>query len=228
MFYRYEFLSSVKLNHINNFYDFCDWVDGSRTGSENKKLKNNWEMDLPNTHSAWKIIEEDWRTNVTIGHFLTPIKNTLPLFVKYEPGCLYDWHCDNTLMGENEDVRSDVSTTVFLNNPDEYEGGELEIEIGTQTFDVKLPAGWAFSYPTGTRHRVREITSGVRKAAIIWSQSLFRNSVDREAYGRNRKLSADLSKCVPKERISPAGDMWHIQQAIDDQQMYLLRSKAEL
>ncbi len=104
-----------------------------------------------------------------------------PLFSRYEPGMSYGTHVDNTIMScEDRIMRSDISLTLFLSDPDTYTGGELVIESthGEQVF--KLPAGAMIIYPSSTLHRVEPVTKGIRLAAVTWVQSLVRNMEERE------------------------------------------------
>jgi PKHD-type hydroxylase len=104
-----------------------------------------------------------------------------PLFSRYESGMSYGTHVDNSLMGSGANImRSDLSLTLFLSDPDTYMGGELVIEStqGEQTF--KLPAGAMVVYPSSALHRVEPVTQGVRLAAVTWVQSLVRDASDRE------------------------------------------------
>jgi PKHD-type hydroxylase len=103
------------------------------------------------------------------------------LFSRYEAGMDYGTHVDNALMGSDAALmRSDISLTLFLSNPESYTGGELVIEStqGEQAF--KLPAGAMIIYPSSTLHRVELVTQGVRLAAVTWVQSLVRDMGDRE------------------------------------------------
>jgi PKHD-type hydroxylase len=103
------------------------------------------------------------------------------LFSRYEAGMDYGTHVDNALMGSDAALmRSDISLTLFLSNPESYTGGELVIEStqGEQAF--KLPAGAMIIYPSSTLHRVEPVTQGVRLAAVTWVQSLVRDMGDRE------------------------------------------------
>jgi PKHD-type hydroxylase len=101
------------------------------------------------------------------------------LLSRYGPGMEYGSHVDDAIMGQPR-VRSDVSVTVFLSAPEDYDGGELVIEAagGEQAF--KLPAGHAIAYPSTSLHRVEKITRGTRLVAVTWVQSLVRAAEDRE------------------------------------------------
>ncbi|MBW4553484.1 MAG: Fe2+-dependent dioxygenase [Aphanocapsa sp. GSE-SYN-MK-11-07L] len=104
-----------------------------------------------------------------------------PLFSRYQEGMHYGTHVDNALMGKDADlIRSDISLTLFLSDPDSYTGGELVIEStqGEQAF--KLPAGAMIIYPSSTLHRVEPVNQGVRLAAVTWVQSFVKDTGDRE------------------------------------------------
>ncbi len=109
-----------------------------------------------------------------------PCQFTAPLFVRYEPGMRYGAHVDAALMGPGGNVRTDVSITVFLNDPSEYEGGELAIELPGGVRQVKLPAGDAVAYPTFAVHQVNPVQSGQRLVAVTWAQSRVRDPQMRE------------------------------------------------
>lgn len=100
--------------------------------------------------------------------------------VRYEPGMNYGWHVDEALFPSQPPIRSDLSCTVFLNSPQDYDGGELTIQLGAQELSYKLEAGSAILYPSTTIHRVTPVTRGVRLAAITWLQSWVADSNRRE------------------------------------------------
>ena len=102
-----------------------------------------------------------------------------PMFNRYESGGNYGNHIDNAIQTNRfsgQQVRTDVSTTVFLNDPEEYEGGELVVEDSYGTHEVKLDAGDAIVYPSTSLHRVEPVTRGVRIASFLWTQSLVRDA----------------------------------------------------
>lgn len=104
-----------------------------------------------------------------------------PLFSCYEPGMSYGTHVDNSLMDSGGTLmRSDISLTLFLSDPDTYTGGELVIESTHGEEMFKLPVGCMIIYPSSTLHRVEPVTSGIRLAAVTWVQSLVRDLGDRE------------------------------------------------
>ncbi len=99
------------------------------------------------------------------------------LFSRYQPGHSYGDHVDNPIVNG---LRTDVSFTLFLSDPNAYEGGELVIGTPAGEDSVKLEAGSLFAYPSTALHRVAEVTSGVRLAAVGWVRSLIRDPAQRE------------------------------------------------
>jgi PKHD-type hydroxylase len=105
-------------------------------------------------------------------------KSLTPLILsRYEPGMEYGSHVDDALM---HGVRTDVSFTLFLSEPDSYDGGALVIETSGGEEDVKLPAGSLVAYPSTTLHRVQPVSKGVRLAAVGWARSFIRDPAKRE------------------------------------------------
>jgi PKHD-type hydroxylase len=100
-------------------------------------------------------------------------------YKEYRAGQSYGWHSDEVVSSDG--LRLDVSTTLFLNNPDEYDGGELDLRFGDFCVSVKLPAGYAVIYPTGLLHRVQPVKSGIRKVIHWWDQSNIQNPFIRDS-----------------------------------------------
>ena len=170
MFYRYELLNKVNLKHIQDFYNFSDFHDGKRTGSPNKDLKNNVEMQLEHTNAAWKIIWDLFCKHKVTRERLFACSSTVGLFVKYTEGMHYNWHSDAPYMNRTDPgkSRSDFSTTLFLNDPDEYEGGELtffdsQLKYKLKKGDIMIFPS-SFTYP----HQVLPVLSGTRYSIITW------------------------------------------------------------
>lgn len=114
------------------------------------------------------------------------------LFSRYLPGMSYGPHVDNALMGEAPQVRVDLAFTLFLSEPDTYEGGELEVEEPAGTRSFKLPAGAVLLYPANSVHQVAEVVSGRREVAVGWLQSLVRDHERRRILFELENLRAAM------------------------------------
>ncbi|MCU7862538.1 MAG: Fe2+-dependent dioxygenase, partial [Candidatus Thiodiazotropha sp. (ex Lucinoma borealis)] len=110
-----------------------------------------------------------------------PYRMADPLFARYQPGMTYGKHVDDPLMGlSGQRFRSDVSMTIFLRDPDTYQGGELIVRTTFGEKRVKLKAGSAVIYPSSSLHQVAEVSRGERLVALAWIQSYVRDPAQRE------------------------------------------------
>jgi PKHD-type hydroxylase len=155
--------------------------DGRKTaGWHARKVKKNEQADpaAKETREIGERLTAALKANPVFSSGVLPRAIRPFLLSRYGEGMEYGPHVDDAIMGDA--VRSDVSVTIFLNAPDEYDGGELVIESagGEQAF--KLPAGHAIAYPSTTLHRVEKVTRGTRLVAVTWVQSLVRSAEDRE------------------------------------------------
>ncbi|MES2206396.1 MAG: Fe2+-dependent dioxygenase [Pseudomonadota bacterium] len=174
-------LTQQQVAEFRRALEGASWVDGSKTaGSQATQVKKNLQL------SASSSVSEELGVHVLRALKAHPLfvssvlpKHILPpLFNCYQGGGQYGNHVDNALRNDvlnDVQVRTDVSTTLFLSNPEEYEGGELVIEDVYGVHEVKLPAGDAIIYPATSLHRVEPVTQGVRLASCLWTQSLVRD-----------------------------------------------------
>ena len=126
-----------------------------------------------------------------------PLRILPPMFNRYDAGMEYGSHVDNAIMGSDSPVRADVSVTVFLSEPDEYEGGGLVIHGDRQGQPIKLPAGSVVVYGASSIHRVEPVTRGSRYAAVTWAQSLVRDERRREMLMELSELARWASSVAP-------------------------------
>ena len=159
------------------------FIEGKATAGELlKSVKNN--QQIPWNHPVMKEITDlVMRALGRCDAFMSlaqPRRLAAMLVSRYQPGMAYGAHVDAPIMGEPNHVRSDVSFTLFLNEPDTYQGGELAFENGSGETAFKLPARSAICYPTGQLHRVRPVEQGERLAVVGWVQSLVREPAIRE------------------------------------------------
>ena len=180
----------------------ADWADGKVTaGHQSAKAKHN--LQLPEAHPLAKeigsaLIERLWQTPQFMSAAL-PHKVFPPLINFYREGGNFGFHIDNALRqpkGSAERVRTDLSATLFLSDPDSYDGGELVIQDTYGTQQIKLAAGHMVLYPGTSLHKVNPVTRGERYAAFFWTQSLVREDSQRallfEMDNAIQQLSADL------------------------------------
>jgi len=175
-------LSADELSDVHQTLKTAEFVDGTLTaGWYAKQVKHNQQLA---TRTAQDI--RDRITTVLDRHPLfqaavRPKKIHSMLISRYETGMSYGRHADNALMGTgSQRWRSDVSFTVFLNAPTDYEGGELVMEGVDDEQAYKLDRGGAIAYPSSTLHRVDPVISGVRLVAVGWIQSWVRDPAQRE------------------------------------------------
>ena len=158
------------------------FVDGSATaGVFARTVKRNQQLEnSPETQKLQDFVMQALIRSVEFERFALP-RNMKPImFSRYEPGMEYGTHVDNAVMSGRPPVRSDVSLTLFLSEPDSYDGGELTIQTMTGEEQIKLPAGSIVAYPSSSLHRVTPVTRGVRVAAVTWVQSMIRDPACRE------------------------------------------------
>jgi len=177
-------LRPEQLANIRRTLATGQFVDGRLTAGDNaRRVKQNEELSagrqvldlLHQTVMGSLNQHEDYRAGAL------PVRAGAPIFSRYTPGMHYGDHVDDPIMGAPGPLyRSDVSITVFLNEPDEYDGGELVVNSAFGQNRVKLPAGDAVLYPSSSLHHVAEVTRGERLVAITWIQSLVRDPAQRE------------------------------------------------
>jgi len=158
------------------------FVDGGATaGVYARTVKRNQQPEnSPETQKLQDVVMQALMRSVEFERFAFP-RNMKPImFSRYEPGMEYGTHVDNAVMSGRPPVRSDVSLTLFLSEPDSYDGGELTIRTLTGEEQIKLPAGSIVTYPSSSLHRVAPVTRGVRVAAVTWVQSMIRDPSRRE------------------------------------------------
>jgi len=177
----------------------ANWADGRLTaGPQSASVKNNLQT------SGGPLAEEVLRALEQNGLFLSaalPRHVFPPLFSRYEIGMGFGAHVDNAirqLPGTARRLRTDLSATLFLNDPEDYDGGELMIEDSFGSHSVKLPAGHMVLYPSSSLHLVTPVTRGHRLAGVFWLQSMVKDAGERA-------LLFDMDQSIQHlERNSPA------------------------
>jgi PKHD-type hydroxylase len=154
------------------------FVDGRETaGFAARQVKHNRQADGRRTETVRKLVEERILAHEVFALAVRPKALTPILFSRYDPGMRYGSHVDDPLM---QGLRTDVSFTLFLSDPESYDGGELVIEGASGEDAVKLAAGSMIAYPSTALHHVAEVTRGERLAAVGWARSYVRDGAQRE------------------------------------------------
>ncbi|MGH8493167.1 MAG: Fe2+-dependent dioxygenase [Moraxellaceae bacterium] len=172
----------------------AQWVDGAATAgpmAADRKRNQQLAGDSPLARQLGEQIAAALQRHPLFVAAVLPKHLMPPNFNRYEGGGQYGNHVDNAIQFDHVrrgSVRTDVSTTVFLSDPQEYEGGELVIEDGYSQRMVKLAAGDAIVYPATSLHRVEPVTQGTRYASFLWTQSMV-----RDAWQRNMLFDLDMT-----------------------------------
>jgi PKHD-type hydroxylase len=180
-----DVLSADHVAHCRHKLEGAEWVDGRVTaGHQSSRAKDN--MQLPEDHPVARelgdLIVTVLQNSPLFMAAALPLKVFPPLFNRYQGDQSFGTHIDNAIRqvtGTPHRVRTDLSATLYLAQPDEYEGGELVIEDTYGVHNVKLPAGHLILYPSSSLHQVRPVTRGTRLASFFWIQSMVRDDGQR-------------------------------------------------
>lgn len=180
-------LTAEQVGHFRQRLDTAGWADGRITaGHQSAKAKDNAQLPAhdPVARELSDILLEVLGRNSEFFAAALPRRIFPPLFNRYQGGQSFGFHVDNAVRYDHEQrppqpIRTDVSATLFLNDPADYDGGELVIEDTYGTQQIKLPAGDLVLYPSTSLHRVTPVPRGVRLASFFWVQSLVRDDAQR-------------------------------------------------
>ena len=178
-------LTSEQVARMRRRLDAAGWDDGRATvGPQGAQVKRNRQLraDDPLAVELGAQVREAVLKHPLFFAAALPLRVLPPLLNRYEGGEQYGLHVDGAVMrqhGSDVPLRSDVSTTLFLSEPDEYEGGELVVVDSYGTHEVKLPAGDMIVYAATSLHQVLPVTRGARIASFFWTQSMVRHDHQR-------------------------------------------------
>nr|WP_087573303.1 Fe2+-dependent dioxygenase [Sphingomonas sp. CDS-1] len=181
-----ELLDADTVGRVRALIDAAQWVDGNVTsGHQSALAKRNLQLpeDCAEAKQAGQIVLDALGRSPLFIAAALPLKVFPPLFNSYAGGQAFGTHVDNAVRiqsGTGFRVRSDLSITVFLEEPDSYDGGELTVETNFGVQRVKLAAGHAVLYPSSSLHRVEPVTRGRRVASFFWLQSMVRDDAARQ------------------------------------------------
>ena len=180
-----DVLSKQEVADFRRIMDGETWEDGRSTaGAQSAEVKKNDQLppDSPTARKLGERILSAVAANTLFVSAAVPLHIFPPLFNRYEPGQFFGEHVDNCVRGDNLTglrIRTDLSVTLFLSEPDEYDGGELVIEDYYGSHRVKLPAGHMVLYPSTSLHLVTPITRGARVCSFFWLQSMIKDPLAR-------------------------------------------------
>ena len=180
-----DILSKADVADFRRIMDAQAWEDGRSTaGAQSAEVKQNEQLP-PDGRTARMLGERVIRAltgNTLFIAAAVPLHIFPPLFNRYGPGKYFGEHVDNCIRGDQLTglrIRTDLSVTLFLSEPDEYDGGELIVQDYYGEHAVKLPAGHLVLYPSTSLHRVTPVTRGVRTSSFFWIQSMIKDALAR-------------------------------------------------
>ena len=179
-----DVLSAQQVAHARRRLDEAEWVDGRVTaGHQSAQVKDNQQLpeDHPVSRELGDMIGKSLSANPLFLSAALPLRIFPPLFNRYQGGQSFGNHVDNAIRqaAGGARLRTDLSATLFLAEPSEYDGGELLVEDTYGVHRVKLPAGHLVLYPSTSLHNVQPVTRGARIASFFWIQSMVRDDGQR-------------------------------------------------
>jgi PKHD-type hydroxylase len=180
-----DVLTKAEVARLRTLIDAGQWVDGRATaGVQSGQVKRNQQLseDCSHAQQAGNAVLDALGRCQTFVSAALPLKTFPPLFNRYEGGGSFGVHIDNAIRpvrGTSVRVRTDLSATLFLSEPEDYDGGELIIETNMGSQEIKLPAGHLVLYPATSLHQVTPVTRGTRTASFFWVQSMVRGESER-------------------------------------------------
>lgn len=190
-------LNERTIDYAQSVLSDAVFVDGSLSaGSLAAQVKHNEELSMqsPLHQSLNQQIMGALVKHESYQAIALPLKVATAFYSRYQVGMHYGLHVDDAIMGPaNGRYRSDISTTVFLNDAKDYQGGELLIHSPSGIESVKLDAGDAVVYPSSSLHEVRKVTSGQRLVAVTWAQSLVKSAEQRDTLYNMAQIRKSLA-----------------------------------
>ena len=185
-----QVLDQAQVAAMRTSLEAAEWVDGRQTvGAQGAQVKRNLQLaeDAPLRAELGDQVLAALARNPMYFAAVLPLRTLPPRFNRYEGGGEYGLHVDGAVMALPPEagqppgyMRSDVSCTLFLSEPDEYDGGGLVVDDTYGQHEVKLSAGDLIVYPSSSLHRVEPVTRGTRLASFFWVQSMVRDLEQRQ------------------------------------------------
>jgi PKHD-type hydroxylase len=192
-------LTGEQVVECRRLLESAEWTDGRATvGEQGMLVKRNRQLPelSPLGRQLGEMILTALARNALFFSAALPLKTVPPLFNRYEGGEQYGMHIDGAVRavpGSSHFIRTDLSSTLFLTDPADYDGGELVVQDTFGEHAVKLPAGDLILYPSSSLHRVNPVTRGARVSSFFWTQSMIPDE-------RHRTLLFQLDQTIQKLR----------------------------
>ncbi len=199
-------LTAEELIRINHLFGQAEFVDGRVTaGYQSSVVKNNLQIveQSPSAAEMGSLVLSALERCPQFTSAALPRRIYPPLFNCYSTGMHFGNHVDNAIRGVTDPMRTDLSVTLFLSEPGEYDGGELVIEDTFGTHHVKLPSGDLVLYPSSSLHRVTEVSRGTRQACFFWIQSMIRDNAQRRLLFDMDQSIISLHQQLPNSLENP-------------------------
>ena len=199
-----DVLNAGQVARARQLLDQAEWVDGRVTaGYQSARAKDNLQLPegSPAAREVGALVLAALEQNALFISAALPARVFPPLFNLYRGGQSFGTHVDNAIRqitGTGHRIRTDLSATLFLASPEEYDGGELVVEDTYGTHGVKLPAGHMILYPATSLHHVTPVTRGARIASFFWIQSMVRDDA-------GRTLLFDLDVAIQRLNVDVPG-----------------------
>jgi len=180
-----QVLTPEQVREMRAVLERADWTDGRQTvGDQGAQVKRNRQLPehSPAAQELARQVLAALARNSLFFSAALPLRYVPPLFNRYEGGEHYGLHVDGAVRavpGSGQQLRTDLSCTLFLTEPGDYDGGELEVVDTYGVHEVKLPAGDLILYPATSLHRVQPVTRGARVSSFFWLQSMVRDNARR-------------------------------------------------
>jgi PKHD-type hydroxylase len=200
-----DVLSADEVKQARAKLDAAEWVDGKITaGYQAQRVKDNQQLleGHPLHAELGEMVLKALAKSSLFMSAALPLRVFPPMFNRYAGGGQFGMHVDTAIRSvvpSGQRIRTDVSATLFLSSPEEYDGGELLVEDTYGAHSVKLPAGHMVLYPATSLHRVDPVTRGARVSSFFWVQSMIRSDGDRT-------MLFDLDRAIQKLAVDVPGN----------------------
>lgn len=199
-----ELLKPPEISRLREIASQAKFLDG-RMSNPGNTAKDNLQVDLnhPGYRESAQIMSDALQRTREVADFALPKMLAPPLLCRYDPKMKYGAHADTAyITTPGGRMRTDVSCTIFIADPESYQGGELRIHLGTEVVDIKYAAGHCILYPSHTLHEVLPVTSGQRLVGITFIESLVPNQEHRELiFGLNEVLALEGYNMEMENRV---------------------------